>query len=131
MIFMVLLAKLIKLIKLLMQVTLLVLTVSINHRTILLVLFITSWWKPLKRNPSREICPYATWLELFLPNKHPDKIYICYCSTWIFLVLWYSEVSLENKRLIYNLLFGCPKANFDLDMLKKPYMFKMVLLHPT
>ena len=43
----------------------------------------------------------------------------------------YYEVSLENKRLIYNLLFGCPKANFDLDMLKKTYMFKMMLLHPT
>ena len=32
-----------------------------NYRIILLVmLLITSWWKPFKADPSREICTYAT-----------------------------------------------------------------------
>ena len=47
--------------KLLKQVTLVVLTVTINYRIILLmVLFITSWCEPLKTDPSREIFIYAT-----------------------------------------------------------------------
>ena len=65
-------------------------------------------------------------LSFFLPNKHPEKrititnllqtYYIYYYSIWKFLVLW---VSLENKRLFFNLLFGCTKVNFDLDVLNK------------
>ena len=47
--------------KLLTQVTLLGLNVTIDNRIILLImLFITSWCKPLKADPSREICTYAT-----------------------------------------------------------------------
>ena len=44
-----------------------------NYRVILLmVLFITSWCKPLKTDQYREICS----------NIHPDKlICVCYCST--------------------------------------------------
>ena len=35
-----------------------------NHRIILLMmLFITSWWKPLKIDQSREICAYTTWVN--------------------------------------------------------------------
>ena len=70
-----------------MQVRLLVRTVTINYRIILLMmLFITSWCKPLKTDPSRETCIYTTCYKSFLPNKHPDKlIYICYCcwSAWL------------------------------------------------
>ena len=72
-----------------MQVTLLVLTVSINYRGIL---------------------------------------YICYCSK----NSQYYGVSSENKKLLFNLPFGCPKAKFDLDVLNKNYknyMLTMVLLH--
>ena len=28
-------------------------------------------------------------------------------------------MSLEKKGMLFNLLFGCPKADFDLDMLNK------------
>ena len=78
------------LIKLLTEVTMLVLTVTINCRMIILMmLFITSTCKSLKTDPSREICTYATWLKPSFVIKHPDKlIYVCYCSTWICLVLW-------------------------------------------
>ena len=31
-----------------------------NYRIILLMLFITSWCKPSKTDPSREICTYVT-----------------------------------------------------------------------
>ena len=52
-----------------------------NYGIILLMLLITSWCKPLKTDPSREICTYATWVT-HLQNKHPDKlICVCYCST--------------------------------------------------
>ena len=48
-----------------MQVTLLALTVTFNYRIILLMLFITTDTssEPLKTDPSREICTYATWLK--------------------------------------------------------------------
>ena len=50
-------------------------------------------------------------LSILLPNKHPDNlIYIRYCSTWKFLILW---GVLENKKTVFNELFGCPKAYFD------------------
>ena len=78
------------LIKLLMQVTLLVLTVTINYKIMLLMmLFITSWCKLLKTDPSREICIYTTCLSFLLPNKHPDKlIYICYLYWPVWLNGW-------------------------------------------
>ena len=41
-------------------VTLILLTATINYRIILLLmLFITSWCKPVKTDPSREIYKYA------------------------------------------------------------------------
>ena len=91
-----------------------------------MVLFITFWYKPLKADHLERYVPMPLDLSFFLPNKHPEKrititnllqtYYIYYYSIWKFLVLW---VSLENKRLFFNLLFGCPKANFDLDVLNK------------
>ena len=57
-----------------------VLTVSINYRAILLiVLFITSWCKLLKTDPSRVISTMPLDLSFLLPNKHSSKI--CYYST--------------------------------------------------
>ena len=51
--------------KLLIEVILLVLTVTINYKIILLImLFITSLCKPLKTEPYREIQTYATRLKL-------------------------------------------------------------------
>ena len=52
----------------------LVLTVTINYRIMLLMmLFITSWCKPLQTVPSKEICVYATWLNpSFAKKDHPD-----------------------------------------------------------
>ena len=44
----------------------------INNRIILLmILLITSSSKPLKRDPSREICTYATWLNPSFAKKIP------------------------------------------------------------
>ena len=35
-----------------------------NYRIILLMmLFSTSWYNPLKTDPSRGVCTYATWLK--------------------------------------------------------------------
>ena len=46
------------------KVTVLVLTVFINYRIkILVMLFITSWCRPLKTDPFREIFTYAIWLH--------------------------------------------------------------------
>ena len=61
-------------------------------------------------------------LNFLLQNKHPDKliyVYICISATALLENSWYYEVSLENKRLFFNLLFGCPRVNFDLDVLNK------------
>ena len=45
-------------------VTLPVLTVTNDYRKILLImLFITSWCKPLNPDSSSEIGPYAAWLK--------------------------------------------------------------------
>ena len=103
------------LIKLSIQVTLLVMTVTNDYRKILLImLFITSWCKPLKPDSSNEIGPYATWFKpSLLPNKHPDKrTYICYYST--LKLLTYYGMSLENVT-VFNQLFGCPKAKFGFE----------------
>ena len=73
-------------------------------------------------------------LSLLLPKKHPDNIYIyiyiyiCYFSK----NSQYYGVPSENKSLFFNLLFGCPKEKFDLDVLnKKNYILTMILLQPT
>ena len=42
----------------------------------LMKLFITSWCKPLKIDPSREICTYVTWAKPFLPNTHLDELIV-------------------------------------------------------
>ena len=37
---------------------------STNHKIVLLMmLIVTSLYKPLKRDPSRRICNYATWVK--------------------------------------------------------------------
>ena len=42
----------------------------------------TFWCKPLKTDPSREICTYATSVKPFLLHAYPDKLnYIPYCPT--------------------------------------------------
>ena len=47
--------------EILTQVALLLLTVAMNYRIVLLtMLFITSWYKPFKTDPFREIFTYAT-----------------------------------------------------------------------
>ena len=97
-----------------------------------MMLFINSRYKPLKAEPSREICTYATSLKPFLPNKHPNKlIYLCCCSIWKCLVLW--GVTRKWKRLFFNQLFGCLNVKSDLGWYdkQKNYMFKMMLLHPN
>ena len=50
-----------------------------NYRRIvlLLMLFITSWWKPLKTDPSREICAYVTWIK---PSFADKLTCVCYFS---------------------------------------------------
>ena len=51
-------------------------------------------------------------LSFLLPNKHPDNLLLIqYFYTWKFLVLL-GVISL-------NMLFGCAKANFDLDVLNE------------
>ena len=73
-----------------MQVTLLVLTVTINHKIILLMmLFITFWCKRLKTDPYREICIYTTCLKPSFAKYNPNKlIYICYCYWPVWLNGW-------------------------------------------
>ena len=69
-----------------------------NYGIILLMLFITSWRKSLKPDPSREIC--TSWVKAFLRNKHHEKlIWVCYCSTWKYLIL--AGVSLEHKETVF------------------------------
>ena len=75
---------------------------SIYHDSIILlmILFISSWFKRLKTDPSKEILYHP-----FLPNAHPEKlIYACYCTTWKSLIL--SGISLGNTGLFFNRLFG-------------------------
>ena len=114
-----------------MEVTLLVLTVTINYRIILLImLFITSSCKFLKIEPSRDICTYATWLSLLLPNKHPNK-HIYLCATAQLENVQYYRVSLENKKDCFFKYFLATLALTLNDMLsKKNYVLKMMLLHP-
>ena len=53
-----------------------------SYKIILSMLFVTSWYKLLKKYPFREISTYATTVKPFLPNIHPDKlIWVFYCST--------------------------------------------------
>ena len=104
-----------------MQVTLLVLSVSIKYRLILLtILFITSCCKPLKKDLHRQICTYATWQASFCQINTLINLNIP--ATALLENSQYYEVSLENKRLSFNLLFGYPKAKFDLDMINKKSM---------
>ena len=59
-------------------------------------------------------------LNFLWPNKHPDQlIHIYIYATALLENSQYHWVSLESKRLFFNLLFGCPKVNFDLDVLNK------------
>ena len=111
------------LIKLLTQIILLVLTVTLNTRIILLImLFITSWYMPLKTDLFRETCTYDTWLKPFLPSKHPDRliyIYVCYCSTWKFLLLWGAIRKWKRLFLLISYL-AAPRSTLALDdMLNK------------
>ena len=83
-----------------------------------MMLFKTSWCKSLKTDSSRERDMYLC---------HLTKAFFCQINTLI------NTLSLENKRLFFNHLFGCPKANFDLECYakQKNYMLKMILLHPN
>ena len=59
-------------------------------------------------------------LNFLLLNKHPETLINLYISATALLESsWYYGVSLENKRLFFNLLFGCPKVNVDLDVLNE------------
>ena len=43
---------------------------------LLMMLFITSWFRPLTTNPSRQICTYATWVKHFLPNANLITLFV-------------------------------------------------------
>ena len=65
-------------------------------------------------------------LNVLLQNKHPDKLILS--APALLKNSQYYGVSLEDKRAFFNQLFGCSKANFDLEVLnKKTYMLKMTL----
>ena len=115
-----------------MQVTLLLMTVAINYRIILLMIFITSWCKPLKTDPSREIYMYLC---------HLNKAFFCQINTLINLYMsahlenvQYCGVSLENENTVFLIIYlAAPKLTLILnDMLnKKNYMLKVMPLHPN
>ena len=64
--------------------------------------------------------PMPLELKFLLPDKHPDKVIDIYIYTTALLEnSEYHGVTLESKRLFFNLLFGCPKVDFDLDVLNK------------
>ena len=70
-----------------------------NYR-ILLMLLITSWWKPLKIDTCREICSCAIWVKPSFAKYKPSETYMCLLlSIWKCLIL--IGVSLENQ------IFGC------------------------
>ena len=89
------------LIKLLMQVTLLILAVTINYRIILwMMLFINSSCKPLKTDPSRDLCTYTTWAKpSFCQINTLINLYAS--ATALLENSEYYGVSLENKRLFF------------------------------
>ena len=99
----------------------------------LMKLFITSWCKPLKIDPSREICTYVTWAKPFLPNTHLDElICVSYYSTWKCLIL--TGVSLGNVKDCFLISYlALPRPNLNLNGLlnKKDYMLKMMLPYPN
>ena len=45
--------------------------------------------------------------------KETIVLYVSYSSTWKCLIL--TGLSLGNKRLFFSQLFGCPKANSDIE----------------
>ena len=96
-------------------------TTNANYNIILfMMLFMTFCCKPLKTDPSREMCTYATWVKPFLPHAYPDKlIYISYCPTWKCLIL--TECYDEVQKTIFNQLFGSRKANFKLQWYARRY----------
>ena len=71
-----------------------------------MMLFVPSWCKSLKTDPSRDVCTYATWLKSSFDKKpkqqqqQPNKvIHVCYCSNWKCLVLW--GVIRKQKRRFF------------------------------
>ena len=61
------------------------------------MLFITSWYMPLKTDLFRETCTYDTWLKPFLPSKHPDRL-IYMSVTALLENSYYYGVPLENEK---------------------------------
>ena len=61
-----------------------------------LITSISSYCKPLKTNLSGEICTYATWAKLFLPNIDPHCWLIS--ATAQLENVYYYEVSFRNTK---------------------------------
>ena len=115
------------LIKLLRQVILLVLTVTIDYKILLMmILFITSWCKALKTEPSREICIYATRLKpSFCQIITLIDLYIS--ATALLENSYYYGVILENKRLFLISYLATPRSTLNLNYLlnkKKLYAYR-------
>ena len=50
---------------------------TINYRIILvMILFITLWYKLLKTDPSREICTYVPWVKPFCQAHTPINLFV-------------------------------------------------------
>ena len=117
-----------------MQFKLLVVTVSINYRTMLQCYLLLYGASLRKQTHIERYVTMPLFLSFLLPNKHPDK------PIYIYMLLLYLKMSITGchqkiKDCFFNLLFGCHKANFDLNVLNKKNcmncMLKMIILHPT
>ena len=107
-----------------------------NCRVIIFMLFFTFWCKPLKTDPSREMCTYATWATPFCQmhlNAYPDKLVFC-LLLFNLQCLALIRVSIGKTRLILISYFSCPKANFDLEWYAREYIdyiLKLMLVLPN